>query len=154
VVRIADGDSIVRVEEEVAAVVERDDGSVDGLLVVQPEVMLLEPDGKERWKAGPLAGIDESAAVATYKSTIYVAIYSRMATGSLLYGFDRATGKVVWKGEFDQLMVAHSIYVNDTFLSRVDDRLVLRVDESAVSGVQIFSLPDGRRIFSNMHFHR
>jgi hypothetical protein len=154
VVKLADGAEIARVEEEVAAVVERDDGSVDGLLVVQPEVMLLEPDGKVRWKAGPLGHIDASAAVTTYKSSIYVAIYSQIATGSFLYGFDRATGKVVWTGEFDQLQVVHSIYQNETFLRRVDDRLVLRVDESAVSGVQIFSLPDGRRIFSNMHFRR
>jgi hypothetical protein len=36
----------------------------EGLLVVQPAVMLLEPDGKTRWRAGPLSHIDESAAVA------------------------------------------------------------------------------------------
>jgi hypothetical protein len=154
VVKLADGAEIARVEEEVAAVVERDDGSVDSLLVVQPGVMLLEPDGKVRWKAGPLTQLKNSVAVARYKSSIYVAMYSRIGTGSTLFGFDRTTGKVVWKGDFDQLTVAHSIYMNDTFLSRIDDRLVLRVEESAISGVQVFSLPDGRRIFSNMQFRR
>jgi hypothetical protein len=50
----------------------------------------------------------------------------------------------------DQLLVDHSIYRNETSLSRFEDRLVLRVPASSVSGVQVFALPDGKRVFSNM----
>ena len=154
VVRLADGVEIARVEEEVVRVVERDDGALDGFLVVQPEVKLLAPDGRVRWSAGPLRHFDTDAALVSSGTRLYVAIYDQMSSGSALYAFDRATGKILWKGAMDQLPVSHSIYLNDTSMSLFEDRVVLRVDESSVSGVQIFALPTGERIFSNMRFRQ
>ena len=134
-----------------AAVVEHDDGSLEGLLVVEPDVKLLDLDGNVRWTAGPLAHDDMNAAVVTSGARVYVVIYSPIATGSTLYALDRATGKVLWKGTWTGSL-SRSIYRTDVSLSLVEDRLVLRTDESAVRGVQVFSLPDGKRIFSNMRY--
>jgi outer membrane protein assembly factor BamB len=152
VVRLADGAEIARVEEEVAAVVERDDGSLEGLLVPQPEVKLLEPSGKPRWSAGALAPNDHGAAAVASGTRVYAALYPPISSGSELYAFDRATGKVLWRGDVERPSVGHSEYENEVSLSLFEDRLVLRAEESAVTGLQVFSLPDGKRLFSDMRF--
>jgi outer membrane protein assembly factor BamB len=153
VVDLATGEPVARVDDLVATVVRRDDGSPEGLLVVQPEVRLLELDGRVRWSAGAIAGGDESAAALARGDRIYVAIYSASATGSALYALDRATGLVVWKGDVAGLLIAHSIYTNEVTLAFAPgDRLVLRGEEAGTRTFQIFAAGTGERLLADSRY--
>jgi hypothetical protein len=149
VVRLSDGVEIARVEEEIAAVIERDDGSVEGLLATQPEVKLVELSGKTRWNAGKLAPYEEGASAFARDGRVYASIYPPISSGSALYAFDAASGKVAWKGDVEQLPIAHSEYFNETTLAWFEGNVVLRGEESSVSTFQVFRAGDGKRLLAD-----
>lgn len=149
VVRLSDGVEIARVEEEIAAVVERDDGSVEGLLATEPEVKLVELSGKTRWSAGKLAPYDEGATAFARDGRVYASIYPPISSGSALYAFDAATGKLAWKGDVERLPIAHSEYFNETTLSWFEGNVALRGEESSVSTFQLFRASDGKRLLAD-----
>ncbi len=149
VVRLSDGVEIARVEEEIAAVIERDDGSLEGLLATQPEVKLVELSGKTRWSAGKLAPYDEGASAFARDGRVFASIYPPISSGSALYAFDAASGKLAWKGDVERLPIAHSEYFNETTLSWFEGNVVLRGEESSVSTFQLFRASDGKRLLAD-----
>jgi hypothetical protein len=149
VVRLSDGVEVARVDEEIAAVIERDDGSLEGLLATQPEVKLVELSGKTRWSAGKLAPYDEGASAFARDGRVYASIYPPISSGSALYAFDATSGKVAWKGDVERLPIAHSEYFNETTLSWFEGNVVLRGEESSVSTFQIFRASDGKRLLAD-----
>jgi outer membrane protein assembly factor BamB len=137
----------------VAAIVEREDGSIDGLLVVDPELRLLDMAGAVRWTAKRSVGHHESASAITREKTVFIATFPEFSSGSDLSAYDVATGARVWKGVVERLSIGHSEYFNEVRLSIVDNRLVLRGDESAIVTTQVFDLANGNRQFASSH-HR
>ena len=78
-VRLSDGNVTV-IEDEVAAAVERPDGTLEGLLEAEPELKLLSPTGGFRWmeKRPRSAGF---AAVALIDDRLVIALYNAISTG-------------------------------------------------------------------------
>jgi hypothetical protein len=145
VVRLSDGAIIAKVEDAAAAIVERDDGSVSGLLVVQPELRMLEIDGTLRWKAPSPSPHDEAASALARGGRVFVDVYPPISSGSTLVALDEKTGATAWKADVQMLPIAHSEYFNEARLSFFERRIALRGDESSVWTYQLFDEIDGKR---------
>lgn len=142
VVRIADGVVVTTVEDEVVAVAERSDGTLEGLAVVAPEIRLLSPSGAVRWKqAVPYA--EPMAAAVVDGDTLYLARYNPIATGVQIGAFALADGKELWKGETKLPPIAHSKYRNEVTLELRPGALILRGDESSVRHVHLYDPKTG-----------
>lgn len=153
IVRLSDGSVVARVEDDVAAIVKREDGSIAGLLVIGPELRLLDTTGAVRWTAKRAAGHHESASAVARGNALFIATYPEFSSGSDLAAYDLATGKPLWKGAVELLPIGHSEYFNEVTLSIVSDRLLLRGDESGVITTQLFDLVNGNRLLAVSH-HR
>lgn len=152
-VRLADG-AVFKVEDKVAAVVQREDGTIEGLLVVDPELRLLETNGTVRWRA-PSSKFSRDVAFALARGgRLFASIYSDISSGSQLVAHDLKTGALLWTGDVERLPIGHSEYFNDVRLSFVRDRLLLRGDEAALYTTQLFELDTGKRAFAFSRLHR
>jgi outer membrane protein assembly factor BamB len=144
VVRIADGAIVATVEDEVVALAERPDGTLDGLVVVAPEIRLLSLAGKPRWThAVPYA--EPFAAAASSGETLYLARYDPIATGVVVGAFRMTDGAEIWNGETKLPPIAHSKYRNDVRLELrpLEGAVVLRGDESSVRHVHLYDAKTG-----------
>jgi hypothetical protein len=148
VVRLTDGKEVARVEEQLAGVVTRPDGTLEGLVVLEPELMLLEPTGKLRFRDPKQTYIGNLATCVLRDETIVIGAYAPVSAGSSLFAVDRKTGKLLWTGEVDLPPIAHSAYLNKTTVSLFVDTVVLRLDESMIAGLQLFDVKDGKRLLS------
>jgi len=153
VVRLADGSVIATVEDRVAAIVEREDGSIAGLLVVEPELRLLDLTGKALWTATSTSGHHDGASAVARGNTVFIDTFPQFSSGSALEARDLHTGALVWKGLVEALPVSHSEYFNDVRLSLHGERLLLRGDESSVITTQLFNVVSGKRELARSH-HR
>ncbi|MGZ3475327.1 MAG: hypothetical protein ACXWUG_14345 [Polyangiales bacterium] len=147
VVRLADGAIVAKLEENVAAIVEREDGTIEGLLGVQPELRMLETGGKLRWKAPSPNPHDEGAAAITRGGKLFASVFPPISSGSALLALDLGTGATLWKGDVHMLPIAHSEYENEVRLSFFENRVVLRGDEASVQTFQLFDESNGKRVF-------
>jgi hypothetical protein len=147
VVRLADGAIVAKVPENVAAIVEREDGTIEGLLGVQPELRLFEIGGKLRWKAPSPVPHDEGASALARAGRLFVDVYPPISSGSALLALDLASGKTLWHGDVHMLPIAHSEYFNEVRISFAAGRLVLRGDEASVQTFQLFEEESGKRVF-------
>ncbi len=158
VVRLTDGAEIARVEEEVTAVVTREDGAVEGLLTVRPTVRLLELDGTTRWTATGLLRADDSAVASMSGDRIFVVNFPAFSSGASPLAFDRLSGKLLWAGALEQLEIAHSAYLNRVTISlhATDEGPILAVRgaEAMITYLQLFDLRDGRRRYSQTQYVR
>jgi hypothetical protein len=145
VVRLSDGAVVARLEDEAATFVERTDGSLDGVLVVLPELRLYEPSGALRWKAPAIHAHDECAAAVAHERRLFVDVYPSISSGSTLIALDDQTGATLWRGDVEALPIAHSEYFNEVRLSTFDGRVILRGDESSVLTYQLFDELTGKR---------
>ena len=148
VVRLSDGATVARVEDRVASIVTREDGSIAGLLVVDPELRLLDPSGAVRWTAKRAPSSHEGASAIARGNTLFVATYPLFSSGSDLAAYELSTGKPLWKGDVERVAVSHSEYENQVQLSFATDRLLLRGDESYLVTTQLFELATGTRLLA------
>lgn len=151
VIRLSDGMEVARVEDEVAATVDRPDGSLEGLLVTTPEVRMLETSGAVRWTSTKIPKNNDGAAIAR-DDRIFLATYEGMASGASIHAVHRKSGALLWHGDHEQLMIAHSIYLNGIELSLIGDSVVMHGEEASISYIQIFAVGDGRRSFSDTRY--
>jgi len=91
--------------------------------------------------------LNDAAAVLAVGDTLVVSSYHPIATGADLWGFDRNTGKTLWKGDVSLLPIAHSKYSNHVDLSLACDHVVMRGTESGQVYLEIFDPKDGARRF-------
>jgi hypothetical protein len=157
VVRVADGVEVARVEDEIAAVVTRvEDGSVEGLIATTPKMRLLETNGATRWTDATLPYVQDSAVAVAKGDRIYVVNFPMISTGAAPLAFERATGKLLWAGDFEQLSVAHSAYSNGVAIAlhatNDGDVLAVRGSESMVTYLQLFDVRDGKRRYSQTRY--
>ena len=103
----------------------------------------------------PLADTADAVAVAK-GNRIFVVNYPMISSGATPLAFDRASGKLLWTGDFEALSVAHSAYMNgvEIALRATDDGDVLAVrgSESAVTYLQLFDVRDGKRRYSQTRY--
>lgn len=147
-VRLSDG-TVTVVEDEVAAAVERADGTLEGLLVMTPEVKLLSPAGAVRWTYRKLVPIDEFAAVALIDERLVVAAYNAIATGVQVFALNVNDGKLLWKGETKLPPIGHSKYHNLVTIEALGDAVIVRGHESAVDHVHVYDSKTGALRFSD-----
>jgi hypothetical protein len=157
VVRLADGAEVVRIDEESAAVVTRvEDGTLEGLVATTPKLRLLETNGTTRWTDAALPYVQDSAVAMAKGDRIYVVNFPMISSGATPLAFDRATGKLLWTGDFEALSVAHSAYINEVAIAlhATDDGEVLAVrgTEAMVTYLQLFDLRDGKRRYSQTRY--
>lgn len=146
-VRLSDGAVVAKVPENIAAIAEREDGSIEGLVAVQPDLRFIEIGGKTRWKVPSPAPHDEGASAIARGGKLFVDIYPPISSGSALLALDLGTGATLWHGDVHMLPIAHSEYFNEVRLSFAAGRVVLRGDESSVQTFQLFDEATGKRAF-------
>jgi hypothetical protein len=153
VLRLSDGAVLATVEDRVAAIVERENGDIAGLLVVDPELRMLELSGATRWTAKSAVGHHEGASAIARGDRVFIDTFPGFSSGSHLEARELATGALVWTAVVEALPIGHSEYFNDVRLSLVGNRVVLRGDESAVTTTQLFDIANGNRDLARSH-HR
>ena len=157
VVRLSDGVEVARVEETVDAVVTRmEDGTIEGLISTTPKLRLLETTGATRWTDSAMPYVQDSAVAVAKGNRIFVVNYPMISSGATPLAFDRASGKLLWTGDFEELSVAHSAYLNEVSITlrATDDGDVLAVrgSEAAVTYLQLFDVRDGKRSYSQTRY--
>jgi hypothetical protein len=148
VVRLSDGVEVARVEKDVAAALSRPDGSLEALLVTRPSLELLEPSGAVRWSSSEK--LEDSATALLHDETLVVASFHPIATGADLRGFDRSSGKLLWRGDVELLPIGHSKYFNHVYLSVSFGHVVMRGVEASQHYLELFDPKDGARKFSEV----
>lgn len=147
VVRLSDV-AVTIIEDEVAAAVERPDGTLEGLLVMGPEVRLLTPAGATRWKHR-MTDPEEFAAVALVDERLVIAGFNAIATGVQVLALGLSDGKQLWQGVTKLPPIAHSRYHNKVTLEALGDAVILRGDESSVDHVHVYDSKTGALRFSD-----
>ncbi|MBI3156654.1 MAG: hypothetical protein HYZ20_14775 [Burkholderiales bacterium] len=153
IVRLSDGAVVTRVEDELAAAVVRDDGSLEGALVATPELRMYEPSGALRFKVPSPAPHDESASAIARGGRLYLDVYPSISSGSALVALDAKTGATAWRADVEMLPIGHSEYFNEVRLSFDGDRLSLSGEESSLTTFQMFALADGTRALAVSALH-
>jgi hypothetical protein len=148
VVRVADGVEVARVEQEITSAVARADGSLEGMLVTNPETRFLEPSGAVRWTSK--VRLDDSTSVLSFGDALVVASFDPIATGATLHAFDLATGATRWTGDVALEPITHSVYLNDVVLSLRGGRVAMRGKEAAQDYLELFDPRDGSRVFKEL----
>lgn len=147
VVRLSDG-SVAVVEDEVAAAVERADGTLEGLLVMTPEVKLLSPAGAVRWTY-KMPRVEEFAAVTLIDDRLVIAGYNAIATGVQVFALNVNDGRELWKGETKLPPIGHSKYHNTVTIEALGDAVIVRGHESSVDHVHVYDSRTGALRFSD-----
>ncbi len=80
-------------------------------------------------------------------SVIFVATYSKLATGSSLTAHSIKSGKLLWEADVKQFNADHSEYYNNVILSIYGDKIIMEGTEAFGSYLQIFDINNGKRLF-------
>jgi len=147
IVRLSDG-AVTIIEDEVAALVERADGTLEGLLVSSPEVKLLSLTGAVRFTY-KMKHAEEFAAVALIDDRLVIAGFNAIATGVQVFALRLADGTELWKGETKLPPISHSKYRNIVTLAALGDAAILRGDESSVDHVHVYDSKTGALRFND-----
>lgn len=83
-------------------------------------------------------------------SILYVAMYPVISSGCNVNAYNANTGKLLWKGDVKQMLVAHSKYYNTVYLTLFHDKLILEGDEAYGSYLQVLDFKTGKRLFEVM----
>jgi hypothetical protein len=147
VLRTSDGTSLLRANVRFAAVLSTA-GTFDGALAVDPSITLYDAKGAVKWTwAGPPFH-DESLHALRSGSNIVLAQHSPIATGVRLVALDEAKGALVWQGNVDSLLIAHSKYSNQVELRKSGNAVLLLGHESSQEYAQTFDPASGTRLVS------
>ncbi|MDX2359443.1 MAG: hypothetical protein QNK23_01460 [Crocinitomicaceae bacterium] len=79
---------------------------------------------------------------------LIVAVFSPIASGCDLVCINLQTGREIWHAEVEQLLVDHSQYLNNVYLDKFDDKIVLVGNEIGGAYVQIFDSATGKNLFT------
>ncbi len=148
VVDLKDGAELARIEEEIAATVATDAGTLDGLFATVPTTRLLSPSGVLRWTSPEK--LQDSASTVLAEGTLAVASFHAIATGATLLGFDPATGAVRYRADVELLPIGHSKYFNATSVSLVAGAVALRGREAGQDYLELFDAKTGKRAFTEL----
>ena len=79
------------------------------------------------------------ASVVSDKNLLYIVTFNLISTGSDLVCLDKLTGKLIWKADVKQLLVAHSKYSNEVFITKYGNSIIIAGDEAGGSYLQFFN---------------
>ncbi len=147
VVRLADGVIMASIEQEIAAVAERADGTIAGLVVLNPELRFLDLHGVMLWSRPHAPTHHDDATAVAHGDRVIIESHSPIATGVSIMAHALGTGDLVWTGAIDLPPISHSKYRNRVELTLVGDQVRLRGHESSVSHLHVFDAATGERRF-------
>ena len=147
VLRTSDGAELLDVPHRLGGVVVRG-GKVTYALALDPAVTALDASGTKLWTWPAPAFPRDALRAVQIGSTIVVALYDPIATGTELFGLDATTGRQLWQAQVDSLPIAHSKYSNDVTLTARGRVVALVGHESAQEYAQTFDAATGRRLAS------
>lgn len=158
VLRTSDGARVAEVERHVSSLVERPDGSLEGLLCVDSvrgELALLDPGtpARPRWSSPAPSSVHRRADAAWTPDGLLVAQYDAITAGARLVLLDPLEGHTRWQAEVAERPPYERtpLFVNAWSVSVFGDRVLLTGDESAGSTAQVFDLRDGRRLYADLN---
>ena len=110
------------------------------------------PKPKAGWEYSPekALALGKKMHVLLDANKIIIAIYSPIASGCDLVCVDLQTGREIWHAEVKQLMVEHSQYLNNIYLDKIDNRIVLVGNEIGGAYVQVFDIVTGENLFTKI----
>jgi hypothetical protein len=116
--------------------------------------ILTATSGKSKtvlWEYSPhTGGHGESMRCLVWGDSLFVVVYSPIATGSSLVCVNLSTGKGIWEGDVKQLMVSHSKYRNEVYLHRLGNYIALAGDEASGGYLQLIDVRTGKNMFSRL----
>lgn len=126
-----------------------DENSIDGYAIIPDNSEKLEVKYLDNsWQAN-LKHLLNSNKVETIleDSTLIVADYHQISTGSNLSAFNIHTGELLWQADVKQMNAEHSEYYNEVILSMYDNKILMEGIESYAHYLQIFDIKTGERLF-------
>lgn len=90
------------------------------------------------------------ANVVSDKNLLYIVTFNLISTGSDLVCLDKLTGKLIWKADVKQLLVGHSKYSNEVFITKYENSIIIAGDEAGGSYLQFFNARTGENVFTKM----
>ena len=115
-------------------------------IVDDSNVVFFSKEKKQKWQHHLQYAYRENIKTVLWQDTLYIAIYSPIATGSMLICVHASTGKNIWTGQVKCPDIAHSKYRNEVFIHKVDNRIVLAGDESR-GILQVLDSRTGKNLF-------
>jgi hypothetical protein len=100
------------------------------------------------WTTGMDNNYYDRAETLVVDSTLLLATWPNIATGSALAAYNINNGKLLWKADVRQLNAAHSQYFNAVNLSCYKDKVIMEGREAAGNYLQIFNLRNGKRLYT------
>lgn len=82
-------------------------------------------------------------------TTLVIATFSDIASGSDLTAYNINSGKVLWKADVKQLNASHSKYWNSVTLSLMGNKIIMEGNEAFGRYVQVFDFSTGKRLFTS-----
>jgi hypothetical protein len=135
------------------------DGTIDGALVVgghrRRDISWYDQSGvdaKPKWTDSIKDFYHDRAAIVVDGKSLIVATWAQIATGSRLFRIERATGRIEWEADVEQLVIGHSKYWNHVSLAMRGGRLVMRGDEAGGCYVETFDPATGKRLSSRTRY--
>ncbi len=90
-----------------------------------------------------------SAALVCQDDVLYVAFYSRSATGCRVLALNASSGEVLWETPLQGIgSIGHSKYKNSVQIRMMDEYLVIFGWEASGKYIEILNPQDGRLIFN------
>lgn len=93
---------------------------------------------------------DNSARTILKDSILIIAHYHSISSGCTVNAYKANTGGLLWKGEVKEMMVAHSEYYNNIYLTLFKDKLILEGIEAGGTYLQVLDFKTGKNLFASM----
>lgn len=90
------------------------------------------------------------ASVISDKNLLYIVTFNLISSGSDLVCLDQSTGKLIWNADVEQLMIGHSKYSNEVFISKYENLIILAGDEAGGQYLQLFNAKTGKKVFAKL----
>jgi len=126
-----------------------EDKIVDNTIVGYNIHAATSPKPKAGWKYSPeeALALGDKMHIIVDENKLIVAAFSPIASGCDLVCINLQTGKEIWHADVQQLMVEHSKYLNEVYLDKIGNRIVLVGKEMGGSYVQVFDIETGKSLF-------
>jgi hypothetical protein len=82
-----------------------------------------------------------------WDNVLYLAHYSRIASGVRLYAYYLPKEQLLWECDVKQPLVEHSKYWNRVYLTCFENKIILEGQEAYAQHLQVFDAKTGKRLF-------
>jgi hypothetical protein len=125
-----------------------DKDTIGYLKIVNESIVLLNKiDKKQKWQANIPTIYGENVKSILLNDSLYIAIYSSVATGSSLICLNASSDKNIWNGEVKGLNISHDLYKNEVFIHKMGDRIIVAGEEAGGNLLQVIDYKTGKNLF-------